>query len=222
MKIRNEIDTTKSVLLSFQKSAENGFLDAAKAGRATRLTHALSKDVVINRISLSFQLRGNRRFDCCFVDRPAHQRNDLLGRVLRNVLYSSHGPFADLCDGLFAFGGAGRNFSVGFCDGLVEIGLDRCLGFVRDVLSLGPCIGERLFVGSLGLLRLGFQIFGRGNVIGNRTLPFGKDRRDARQGDAGQHEVDRDQSHEKPKDLVPESRDVELWHARRAGSGVSG
>ncbi len=95
-----------------------------------------------------------------------------------------HGTVADFRDGLFRLGGFGSDLFVGFGDGLVEVGLHLCLGFVDDALRLGTGIDQRLVIGRFGRFRLRLEILGGGDIVCDRALPFRQNRTNAGQRDA--------------------------------------
>jgi len=139
------------------------------------------------------------------------------GGVFGHSFDTVHRTIADFGDGFLRFGRFGRNLCIGFGKRCVEIGLNRSAGLVGDPLRFRLRLSESRVIGCFCLFGLELELFSGRNIIHNRAGPFRKHRRDARQGDFREHEIDHDKRDQKPENLVGECREVELRHACLSG-----
>src|SRR6056297_4312023 len=144
------------------------FLVAATAGIAATTAARVRRAIFI--ASPLDPLRDGVR-NRLVVGGEAHGRHDVLRGVLRDLFDRGERAVADLSDAFFRFRRFRGDLGVGLGRRGIEIGLNGGLRLTYDALRFGAGVRERLVVGVLGLPRLEFQLFGRGDVVRDRARP---------------------------------------------------
>ena len=125
-------------------------------------------------VNLFISLPLHSRIDCggdgSGVCLPAHRRNNFFRSILGHVFDALQSTGAYFSDLLFTFSRFRCDFSVSLLNGVIKISFDLCFGLGNDIVGFGARVSEGFVIGVLSFNRFCLQIFGRSQIVGNRSL----------------------------------------------------